>query len=318
MSVREPVAWPNARVSLARYLGATGTALWGLMVALQPDPGFQAPWLWMALFWGLQVSMGIAVLQSVLYLMSRNARVNRWPLWLVVVSSGVMGAGVLAPVYWLIGEALMQGVLGFPQTLDADESPVVPLTFGLQVLVQEFGDIVGPVTAAWVLISWPRLQGLLPPLVYPAQIQVGPERPPLAQEPPSMGGPSPAWRTLLPEELGDDLMAVTSELQYLRVWTTRGSALVLGALQTVEESEGGAGMRVHRSWWVHARHVRRVRVGAGAAVCELSDGREVPVSRRRKADVLARFGDGARYQTTATTPAATSDDCDQNIRRNPT
>jgi DNA-binding LytR/AlgR family response regulator len=52
---------------------------------------------------------------------------------------------------------------------------------------------------------------------------------------------------------------------------------------------------VHRSWWVRARHVRSVRRTATGAVCVMSDGRNVPVSRRRKAEVLARFGDGATY-----------------------
>jgi DNA-binding LytR/AlgR family response regulator len=109
----------------------------------------------------------------------------------------------------------------------------------------------------------------------------------------------PNWRKALPLELGHDVIAVKSELQYLRVWTTRGSALVLGSLQEVEDAEGSAGMRVHRSWWVHARHVRIVRRRGEAAICELSNGREVPVSRRRKADVLARFGDGARLEDMA-------------------
>jgi hypothetical protein len=37
-------------------------------------------------------------------------------------------------------------------------------------------------------------------------------------------------------------MAVKSELQYLRVWTTRGAALVLGSLQEMEDEEGSAGL----------------------------------------------------------------------------
>jgi DNA-binding LytR/AlgR family response regulator len=123
-------------------------------------------------------------------------------------------------------------------------------------------------------------------------------------------GQRAAWRAALPSELGDDVVAVASELQYLRVWTVRGAALVLGSLQEVEDAEGAAGMRVHRSWWVNAMHVRAVRRRGDGAVCELSDGREIPVSRRRKADVLARFGDSARYDVVPGEPA-------QNIRRNP-
>jgi hypothetical protein len=35
----------------------------------------------------------------------------------------------------------------------------------------------------------------------------------------------------------------------------------------------------------------------------LSNGLEVPVSRRRKADVIVRFGNSARYHSTSIEPA---------------
>jgi hypothetical protein len=92
---------------------------------------------------------------------------------------------------------------------------------------------------------------------------------------------------------------------------------VLGSLQDVEEGEGAGGMRVHRSWWVSARHVRSIRRSGEAASCELSDGRQVPVSRRRKAEVLARFGDGARYEIPAATPPPSAG-LAQNKRLSPT
>lgn len=326
-------ARPAAGLSVRRYLGATGVALWALVMALRPDPGFSAPWAWMALFWALQIGVGLAVLQTVLWLMSRQPWLHRGPLWLLVLASGVLGAALLTPVYWLIGEGLMQTVLGFEASLDDDGDTGALLPFGMQALLQEFAEIVGPVTASWVLISWPRLQGLLPPLVISPQataITPDPSIPfgePVATatatstKASASGAANPvsaaAWRAGLPPELGDDLVAVTSELQYLRVWTTRGCALVLGALQDVEEAEGRAGMRVHRSWWVHARHVRSVRSRGDGAVCTLSDGREVPVSRRRKAEVLARFGEAALYQVAATAPPAEHASRDQKERRKP-
>jgi DNA-binding LytR/AlgR family response regulator len=208
--------------------------------------------------------------------------------------------------------------MGFAETLDPDELSSVPQTFGWSVLANEWLEISGPVIAAWGLISWPRLRGLLPPLIQSAK------RP--ADEPQELKSQVLKvvevsvrnWRTALPTELGDDVIAVKSELQYLRVWTNRGSALVLGSLQEVEDAEGSAGMRVHRSWWVNARHVRSVRRSGEAAICELSDGREVPVSRRRKAAAVERFGDQARYQEV---PAASKNfqvRDDQNTRRTPT
>ena len=308
---------PNS-VSIARYLGGTGLALWALVMALTPDAGFMAPWLWMALFWVLQIGVGLAILQTMLYLLSRVDTKGRMPLWSLVAMSGLCGSVVLAPIYWLIGEGLMQQVLGFSETIDFDELRSVEQTFGWTVLVDEWLEISGPVIAAWALISWPRLQGLLPPLVQNINRSVDEPLVALSQEPKVVEVSIRNWRAALPTELGDDVIAVKSELQYLRVWTTRGAALVLGSLQEVEDEEGSAGMRVHRSWWVHARHVRTVGRRGEAAICELSDGREVPISRRRKADAVARFGDRARYQEMPTASKSLQAREGQNNRRNPT
>jgi len=304
-------------MSIARYLGGTGLALWAFVMALMPDPGFMAPWLWMALFWALQIVVGLTILQTILYLMSRVDSKGRMPLWSLVAMSGLCGSVVLAPIYWLIGEGLMQQFMGFAETIDTDELRSVERTLGWAALVEEWLEISGPVIAGWALISWPRLQGLLPPLVQKTNRSVDEPLVALSQEPKVIEVSVRSWREALPKELGDDVMAVKSELQYLRVWTTRGAALVLGSLQEVEDEEGSAGMRVHRSWWVHARHVRTVVRRGEAAICELSDGREVPISRRRKADAVARFGDRARYQEMPTASKSLPAREGQNNLRNP-
>ena len=308
------------RSSIVRYLSVTGLSLWALVMALAPDPGFSATWHWISLFWAMQIAVGLTVLQTTLYLLSRADPHGRMPMWSLVAVSGFCGAAVLTPIYWMIGEGLMQQVLGFAETLDADELISVQQTFGWAVLVDEWLDISGPVIAAWALISWPRLQGLLPPLVQSPKKSV--DEPLAAQSQVSSVVEESAqhWRKALPTELGNDVMAVKSELQYLRVWTTRGSALILGSLQEVEDAEGSVGMRVHRSWWVDARHVRTVRRSGEAAICELSDGRELPVSRRRKADAVARFGDRVHYEdlTAASSDARSPTRSDQNARRSPT
>ena len=304
-------------MSIARYLGGTGLALWVFVMALMPDPGFMAPWLWMALFWALQIGVGLTILQTILYLMSRVESKGRMPLWSLVAMSGLCGSVVLAPIYWLIGEGLMQQFMGFAETIDTDELRSVERTLGWAALVEEWLDISGPVIAGWALISWPRLQGLLPPLVQKTNRSVDEPLAALSQEPKVIEVSVRSWREALPRELGDDVIAVKSELQYLRVWTNRGAALVLGSLQEVEDEEGSAGMRIHRSWWVHARHVRTVGRRGEAAICELSDGREVPISRRRKADAMARFGDRARYQEMPTASKSLPAHDGQNNLRNP-
>ena len=274
---------PASAGSIARYLSGAGVALWALVMALAPDVGIDAPWAWMAVFWILQIGVGLMVLQLALYFLSRTNKTFRWPLWLLVIVSGLLGSFVLAPLYWLIGEGLMLQTLGFAATNDDDFDAT--LGFGLSAVLHEFVDIVAPVTAAWLVVSWPQLQGLIPPLVVQNFGSVGEntKESQIADEP----AVARSWRSAIPRELGDDLIAVKSELQYLRVFTARGSALILGALQEIEDAEGQNGMRVHRSWWVHTQHIQAVQKKGDAAVCVLSDGRKIPVSRRRKADVLA-------------------------------
>jgi DNA-binding LytR/AlgR family response regulator len=137
----------------------------------------------------------------------------------------------------------MLQTLGFAATNDDDLDAT--LACGFSAVVHEFVDIVAPVTAAWLVVSWPRLQGLIPPLVeqYPSSNSDNPKDS-LA---PDDAASARSWRAAIPRELGNELIAVKSELQYLRVFTARGSALILGALQDIEDAEGQTGMRVHRS-----------------------------------------------------------------------
>lgn len=303
--------------SIIRYLCTTGFALWALVMALEPNPGFDAPWPWIALFWALQISVGLIVLQMSMQLILKLDNKGRLSLWLLVCSSGFLGAALLTPIYWLIGEGFMQQVLGFPQSFDGEGQQSDLKPFGLAALVEEWLNISGPVIASWALIAWPRLQGLVPPMVQSEPTLGAAAFRAEAQALDEVEEGIRHWRKALPAALGEDVIVVKSELQYLRVWTTRGCGLVLGSLNEVEEAEGSAGMRVHRSWWVHGEHVRMVRRRGEAAICELSDGREVPVSRRRKADALARFGERVRYDVMSSPSDNIQSRSNQNPRRKP-
>jgi hypothetical protein len=284
---------------ILRYLAVAGLAFLALVMVLEPDVGFVAPPLARLLFWMMQIGVGLVVLQSVLYLLTRSLGASRVPSWALVMLSGVVGAVLLAPLYWLIGEGLMERWLGFPAI--SDERSVDPEGFsGAYALLEEYVDIVGPVTTAWLLICLPRLHWLVPPLLHGPGALADKRSPPeipidVARASASMAQQQPHWCERLPTEMGDDVIAVVSELQYLRVWTPRGCALILGSLTDVESQGGADGLRVHRSWWVACKHVVAVRRTANGAVCLMSDGRQVPVSRRRRAEVLARFGDTAQY-----------------------
>lgn len=335
---------------ILRYLTVAGLALLALMMSLEVNVGFAAPPVARLVFWSLQIATGLLVLQSLLYLLTRRYGASRVPSWSLVLLSAVLGAAVLAPIYWLLGEVLMQQWLGYPALPDGngdDDGAGASGALSVGVLLAEFVDIVGPLTTAWALVCLPRLHWLVPPLLHvrtgpaaaaPQPAAVGAavaDRPtgtsadlgavPAPPHPavpshaatestpgpapsadastpdagtaaPRPAAPRPSWCERLPTELGTDIIAVASELQYLRVWTPRGCALILGALADVETEGADQGLRVHRSWWVACDHISSVRRTATGAVCLMSDGRQVPVSRRRRAEVLARFGDGAQYR----------------------
>ncbi len=86
---------------------------------------------------------------------------------------------------------------------------------------------------------------------------------------------------LPPRLKGAELHAVAAEDHYLRLYTDRGTDLILMRLSdAVIEMEGLEGAQVHRSWWVAKEAVLGARRGDGRATLTIKGGVEAPVSRR--------------------------------------
>lgn len=86
--------------------------------------------------------------------------------------------------------------------------------------------------------------------------------------------------TRMPGELGPEIVALEAEDHYVRVHTSKGSALVLMRLSdAVELLDETLGMRVHRSWWVARRAIASVERQGQRMVLRLSNGAQVPVGR---------------------------------------
>ena len=92
----------------------------------------------------------------------------------------------------------------------------------------------------------------------------------------------------LPLDRRGALVALSVQDHYVEVITTRGRDLILMRLSdAIAETEGVAGLQVHRSHWVALDQVRAARRQGDGAVLTLSDGREVPVARARLRAVRA-------------------------------
>jgi hypothetical protein len=96
----------------------------------------------------------------------------------------------------------------------------------------------------------------------------------------------------LPGVVGTDVIAVSSDLHYLNVWTVAGRTTVLGNLRDVMVDLGDIGLQVHRSHWVAHAHVRRILGTANDGACVLSNELRVPISRRRWKYVREQYGRG--------------------------
>ena len=84
----------------------------------------------------------------------------------------------------------------------------------------------------------------------------------------------------LPPELGNEIVALEMEDNYVRVHTALGSHLVLMRMRdAVAELEEAPGMQVHRSWWVARHAVTDVRREGRKVTLTLDNGLDAPVSR---------------------------------------
>ena len=94
-------------------------------------------------------------------------------------------------------------------------------------------------------------------------------------------GKSPRFMERFPQKLrGAALYAVSAEDHYLRLYTSRGSDIILLRLtDAIIELDGIEGAQVHRSWWVARDAVESVTRGEGKAAFSLKGGTIAPVSR---------------------------------------
>lgn len=88
------------------------------------------------------------------------------------------------------------------------------------------------------------------------------------------------------------LLALSAEQHYVRIHTDAGNDLVLmGFSDAISPLPSDRGMRIHRSHWVSAAAVDKVKPTGAGAVVQLVNGTELPVSRSFSGAVREAFSD---------------------------
>jgi len=250
------------------------------------------------LFWILHAVIAIPCVAGSVWLLAR-LRMHLSP-WAFVLVSGLIAALGLSLA--ALGLEVLFGV----QDNDPGDTVVLQAWGFFGLWLDEFGGLAPPFILAWVLVNLPRLTrlGVSTAALPAAAAPPFPESPePAAPQPGSQptaaaagaAEPSDGLLEQLPEALGTDVVLLTSDLHYLHVHTPRGRTMLLYNLSDAEAELGDRGIRVHRSHWVADRHVRGLRRKGSHVVCQLTGGLEAPVSRRRQAEVVARYGRDTRY-----------------------
>ncbi|MDX1405015.1 MAG: LytTR family DNA-binding domain-containing protein, partial [Woeseiaceae bacterium] len=98
----------------------------------------------------------------------------------------------------------------------------------------------------------------------------------------------------IPESLGTNVLAISSDLHYLHVYTDLGRCMILGSLRRAADAMGDDGMRVHRAHWVARSAIVKIIKDGQQWYCVLKNDLRVPVSRRKKSTVAGWFGHSTR------------------------
>jgi len=89
-----------------------------------------------------------------------------------------------------------------------------------------------------------------------------------------------------PASLGGNIIRLHARDHYVELITTRGGALLTEQFgDCVNHLSGLNGVQCHRSHWISLNHVVALKPSGSTYLCVLSNGDEIPVSRRRYSEL---------------------------------
>ena len=228
------------------------------------------------------------VVPSASLILSRCWPQKKLSLLVTIGLTGMLGTLLATPGLLLVEEF-------FPEEIDEEWLDVFGQRGWWQALLAEYLQVLPKLLPTWYLINLPLLfnKPVLNPLP-PSEEPDGPPPGEQARREEEMRQRREQLYQKLPEVIGRDIVAISSDLHYLNIHTVLGKILVLGSLKHYVEAFGDEGLLVHRSNWVAKRHVVKVRTSGDEAYCLMSNGLKVPISRSRKKEVKAIFGDFVR------------------------
>ena len=260
------------KTSFPTFLAAAGVVLALALALLDPDSSRGLPLLQRLIYWFLHVFGALLTVGVTQLLLRPGAPANRPTGWLAVFLAGGLGSLLFVPVASSFERLFFESAEAF-------------------TLRDEIREVVPQVLSFWLLLNLPFLLRISIPEQESLAVEPKASDPsaaePMAQEDEST---STSLLESLPAALGRHVVAISSELHYLRIYTRQGNALLLGSLSNaIQQEDLPAGVQIHRSHWVVTGEVLALQRRGSALVCQLSTGLELPVSRRKAPEVRKHF-----------------------------
>lgn len=280
--------------ALGRSIAVVGALLVITFVVIEPDASRGLGVAARAVFWAIHVGLALAALY-VASLLVLPRIMNSLPAWLVLLVAGTGGALLLAPAGYLVEQALPASLRPVE---DADKwLDVFAGRSWWQGILVEFVESAPGTLCIWAIIN-------LPFFAHRRSFDGGRDPDGADSTGPVDLGKAEAGRYAesaraefigrLPESLGTNIIAISSDLHYLHVYTDLGRCMILGSLQQAADSMGNVGLRVHRTHWVARRAIVKIVKNGQQWYCLLSNDLKIPISRRNKSTVAGWFGHTTR------------------------
>lgn len=299
-------------ISVSQLIGIIGTLLVGFFTVIKPEASNGLALFPRLAFWTLHVGLGLIALLIASAWIRSGARLPKQKLASIVIT-GCAAALLATPGYMLLDAIFASSITD----LDPDTSTDSPLFAApFIVILKEVFELLPLFLATWLLINLPLLVSNSKDAAEaetavtkvertnrtPTTNQSFARTKKLAGSDQPLLNPTKSTDKLtehkaeilksLPDFIGTDIIAISSDLHYLNVWTEQGRATVLGNLRDAVIELDDKGMQIHRSHWVAYKHVKRVVGNANKGACILTNNLRIPVSRRRWKDVQQYFGRG--------------------------
>jgi hypothetical protein len=251
----------DPRRSWLSFIVIAGFVLLVLFMLLDPAPSQGLSFRAKIVFWVLHIFIPLALAQSCQLALARLS-LARSNVWFSVAAAGVIASALFAPI-----ALLLDAVFGLQE--------VQQERFSWADLRDEWFSFSPPVTLVWLGLNAARFLRL------PEELKSS--SPAATKEPSSL-----QFMKRLPAERRGELVAVSAELHYLRVYTTLGESLILqGFGEALAEIGPENGIQIHRSHWINPKFALDLLRRDGRMQVKLRNGIVLPVARNRRAEVRA-------------------------------